>query len=195
MSPKKGFLLPLVLIAMAAVGVVAGVYFEKDQVPFVETAREPVPYAEPAVIEEQITTEPEEKDTEVAPKSVITSPAFRIYKNSAHGFSVRYPRRLRVEEGKIEPNTRFVVFRDPEFADAKVSVIYIYESSVPLSDTEKASGESVTLGKKEALKFSSGGKPFYWVSSADYSLAISLIPPAQAGPAYDTFIDLDSLTF
>lgn len=194
MSRNKGFLLPLVLIAIAAFGVAAGVYFEKDQVPPPEVF-EPTFHAGPEVPVPEVIVESEKEESTSSPRAEVPVPVSKKYKNNTYGFSVRYPARLRVEEGKIEPNTRFVVFRDPRFANAKVSIIYINDSPFSLSEAEKALGEPVNVGTKEGLKFVSGGTPFYWISASTYSLAISLTPPAAAGPNYDKFIDLTSFTF
>lgn len=119
----------------------------------------------------------------------------KTYKNSKFGFEVNYPSSLKVEEGKIEPNTYFVVWKNPNYDNAKVNIIYINEGKAALTSAELSNGIQEKIGTKSGYKFTSEANPLYWVDAGDYALAIYFEKPTNAGSVYNEYLDISSFKF
>ena len=202
---QKGFLVPLVLLVIAAAGIAAGVYFNQQKgregfkpehiAPTIHEAPGDDTLASSSPAHVEIQEEPEKTVNEpVVESGEARKPASKKYTNTEFGFSVRYPARLVVEEGGLQSDTRFVVWKDPSRGNAKVTAIYISDAPLALPGSARAEGEAVTVGGVDALLFSKGGVPFYLVEQPTYSLAIQIAAPAGSSQEQAT-IDLASFAF
>lgn len=129
-------------------------------------------------------------------KSQVSYDNWATYKNSRHGFEVKYPSGFEIREGKIEPNTYFVAWENPNYSNSKVNIIYLNEGKAALTQSELSKGSQVKVGQKDGLKFTiASGNPLYWVDIGSYALAIYFERPKGAGSNYNEYIDISSFKF
>lgn len=210
---KQGFLTSVVLVVVAALGIAAGLYLNEHSsrpqtlVPEVapqtlmmrvsDDIPEPLPAEKQAAPASEVTP----LAPKAAPKSLMVGvptlvpPGFKVYTSAQYGFSFQYPSELIVEEGALTGGTHFLAFKDPAFGNVKTNILYITDAPISLSQKEKADALPVQVGSTSAFHFVKGGDSFYWIEQAEYSLAISILPPAAVGDEYKNRIDLNSFTF
>lgn len=184
-----------VIIALAVILVIgfAGYYYFvwkqgkdlRDIVEFIEQLRQPVD----TLREPQIELTPE--DVGIAGETTN----FKIYKNLKYGFEITYPPILQIKEGKIEPNTYYVLWENPEYENAKVNIVYINDGKSALTQEELSKGAITKVGGKDAWKFTLNNNPLYWVDLDNFALAIYFEKPQGSGSDYNNYINLSSFKF
>lgn len=127
--------------------------------------------------------------------TAVSGSELKRYRNSKYGFEVAYPKNLIVEEGKIEPNTQFVVWKNPNYKNERVNIIYINDGQSALLDAELLKGIQTKIGSRNGYKFISNNNPLYWAEMDSYALAIYFERPQSAGSNYNEYIDISSFKF
>lgn len=201
MNHQKGFINILVaVVVLAAIGAVGYyVVLQRGSQPYIATTETSQDYMELATVSLDEQQKLSEQSASPAETKQIIAPTYigslKTYKNARFGFEVKYPSNLKVEEGKIEPNTHFVVWKNPNFANAKVNIIYINDGKSTLTSAELTKGTTAKIGSKSGYKFVLNNNPLFWVDAGSYALAIYFEKPQGSGSNYNEYIDISSFKF